>query len=69
MENKKIKILFIMLVVGVLVVFGVSHSDYNNSLQGQFSIKYDSSWRREFGSEFKLKHKKTGSILNILMLN
>ena len=65
MKNKKVKVLFILLVVGVVVLLGASYADYNNSLKGQFTVKYDSSWKRVSGSEFKLKHKKTGSILNI----
>lgn len=65
MKNKKVKVLFILLVVGVVVLLCASYADYNNSLKGQFTVKYDSSWKRVSGSEFKLKHKKTGSILNI----
>lgn len=64
MKNNKFKILILLLVVGIFVVLGFSYSN-NNDSDGQFTVKYDNSWKRSATEEFKLKHKKTGSILKI----
>lgn len=64
MKNNKFKIMILLLVVGIFVVLGFSYSN-NNDSDGQFTVKYDNSWKRSATEEFKLKHKKTGSILKI----
>jgi hypothetical protein len=61
MKNNKFKILILLLVVGIFVVLGFSYSN-NNDSDGQFTVKYDNSWKRSAAEEFKLKHKKTGSM-------
>ena len=64
MKNSKFKIVLVLLIVGVFIVLGFSYAN-NNDSDGQFTVKYDNSWQRSATEEFKLKHKKTGSVLKI----
>ena len=66
MKNKRFKIMIILFLIGFVAALGVSYSVNTSRMsEGHFTVKYDSTWRRTNNGEFKLKHKKTGSILNI----
>lgn len=66
MKNNRIKIMVILFLIGFVVALGVSYSVTTGGIsEGQFNVEYDSTWKKLNNSEFKLKHKKTGSILSI----
>lgn len=66
MKNNRFKIMIILFLVGFVVALGVSYSVTTGGIsEGQFNVEYDSTWKKVGSDEFKLKHKKTGSILNI----
>lgn len=66
MKNNKFKIMIILFLIGFVVALGVSYSVTTGGIsEGQFTVEYDSTWKKVGNNEFKLKHKKTGSILNI----
>lgn len=66
MKNSRIRIMFILFFVGFIVALGVSYSVTMGGInEGRFNVEYDSTWRKVGNSEFKLKHKKTGSVLSI----
>lgn len=66
MKSNRLKIMIILFLVGFVVALGVSYSVTTGGIsEGQFNVEYDSTWKKVSNNEFKLKHKKTGSILNI----
>ena len=66
MKNSRFRIMVILFLVGFIVALGVSYSVTMGGVsEGKFNVEYDSTWRKVGNNEFKLKHKKTGSILNI----
>jgi len=66
MKNKRFIIMAVLFFIGFIAALSISYSvDLGGTKDGVFKVDYDSTWKLIYKDEFTLKHKKTGSIINI----